>query len=348
MKIHRGGAALSASLLVVAIAASACASSSSGGSPNNGSTPTTGANGQVSGLTRRTSIPEPTSALKQGGTVIWSLDEYATNWNYNEVDGTEASINSVQLAVMPQPFESDAQGNVTPNPDYITSVTRPRLSPQTIERKLNPNAKWSDGTPITEADYAAQCEALNGKNKALPGLQHTGYSQIKSVSGGPGGKFDVVITFSKPFADWKSLFWPSVPGEVPCRPPKLFNTRLRGRFPGDCWPVRQPGVQQVGADGHGHAVTRSWWGNKPMLSKIVFQALTLDGRQPGVRERRAQLRLRRRRRPRRLRHGQQAKDGNVTLAVGPTTGSSLSAAAQASWLTRRSARPSRWRSTGRR
>ena len=270
--MHRGGATFSVSMLVVAFAASACASSSSGGNPSNGSTASSGPNGQVSGLVQSDINPQPVSNLKQGGTLTYSLDEFATNWNYNEVDGTEASINSVQQAVMPQPFVSDAEGNVTPNPDYITSATETNTNPQTVELKLNPDAKWSDGSPITENDYATQWQALNGKNKAYQVSSSTGYSQIKSITEGSGGADDVVITFAKPFVDWKSLFWPLYPAKYQSTP-KLFNTGYKNAFPLTAGPF---GNVTFNKSAQTVTVTPSstWWGAKPMLSKIVFRALT--------------------------------------------------------------------------
>ena len=56
------------------------------------------------------------SALKQGGTLIWGIDQYSTQWNYNQVDGPESSTANVMNALMPQPFVSDAKANVTPTP----------------------------------------------------------------------------------------------------------------------------------------------------------------------------------------------------------------------------------------
>ncbi|HEX3900104.1 MAG TPA: ABC transporter family substrate-binding protein [Mycobacteriales bacterium] len=270
--MHRRGAVFSVSMVVVAITASACASSSSGGSPSNGSTASSGPNGQVSGLVREDINPQPVSNLKQGGSLTYSLDEYATNWNFNEVDGTEASINTVQQAIMPQPFITDAQGNTTPNPDFITSASVTSTDPQVVEMKLNPSAVWSDGSPITEADYATQWQALNGKNKAYQASSTTGYSQIKSVAEGSGGKYDVVITFSKPYADWKGLFLPLYPGKYQSTP-KLFNTGYVNAFPLTAGPFGNP-VFNKSAQTVTVTPNTSWWGDKPVLSKIVFRALT--------------------------------------------------------------------------
>ena len=213
---------------------------------------------------------QPVSALKQGGTVVWGLDQYSTQWNYNQVDGPESSTANVIDALMPQPFISDAKANTNPNPDYVTSATQTSTSPQTIELKLNPKAKWSDGTPITEADYAAEWKALNGKNKAFQVASTTGYDQIDSVKEGSGGKFDVVFTFSKPFSDWKALFSPLYPAHYDSTP-ALFSNGYKNAIPVTAGPFGNP---QFNKSAQTVTVTPDpkWWGNKPLLDKIVFKA----------------------------------------------------------------------------
>src|SRR4051794_21700951 len=106
--------------------------------------------------------PAPRDQVKQGGTIRWAIDQFSTQWNYNQFDGTTAATSDVINALMPSPLIADEKANVTPNPDYVESAEVTKDSPQTITYKLNPKAKWSDGTPITWKDYAAQAKALSG------------------------------------------------------------------------------------------------------------------------------------------------------------------------------------------
>ena len=255
MKVRTRGVALVSAALVATLGVAACSSSGNGGGGGNGSGTGTGsAPAPADQLERRhqrprrsrTSTRKPVSALKQGGTLIWGIDQYSTQWNYNEVDGPESSTSNVMNALMPQPFVSDAKANVTPDPDYVTSAAvTSSASPQTIEIKLNPKAMWSDGTPITEADYAAQWKALNGKTKAYQVASTTGYDQISSVTQGSGGKFDVVVKFAKPFADWKSLFSPLYPAAYNIDPNK-FNKGYLNAIPVTAGPFGNAAVRQVG------------------------------------------------------------------------------------------------------
>jgi peptide/nickel transport system substrate-binding protein len=284
MKMCRRGTTVAASALVVALGLAACTSSSgNGGNGGNGGNSGSGAasapassgssssgGGAASGLKTQDINAQPVSALRQGGTVVWGLDQYSTQWNYNQVDGPEASTANVMLSMMPQAFIADAKADVNPDPDYVASATQTSASPQTIELKLNPKAKWSDGKAITEADFAAQWKALNGKNKAFQVASSTGYDQISSVKQGSAGKFDVVITFSKPFADWKSLFSPLYPAAYNSTPAK-FNKGYLNAIPVTAGPFGSP---KFNKSAQTVTVTPdpNWWGNKPLLDKIVFKA----------------------------------------------------------------------------
>jgi peptide/nickel transport system substrate-binding protein len=279
VKVRIQGVALISAALMATLGVAACSGSSGGGGGGGNGTgsgtggapaPSTHSNGGTSGLVAEDINPQPTSKLKQGGTLIWGIDQYSTQWNYNQVDGPESSTSNVMNALMPQPFVSDAKANVTPDPDYVTSAQVTSNKPQTIELKLNPKAVWSDGKPITEADYAAQWKALNGKTKAYQVASTTGYEQIASVTQGKGGKFDVVIKFATPFTDWKSLFSPLYPAAYNSDPNK-FNKGYLNAIPVTAGPFANP---QFDKSAQTVTVTPNpkWWGNKPLLDKIVFRA----------------------------------------------------------------------------
>lgn len=279
MKAMTRGVAAGAAALLVALGAAACSSSSGGGgTPNNGGTngsspapaPSTNSGGGTSGLTAEDINAQPVSALKQGGTLIWGLDQYSTQWNLNEIDGSESSTQNVMGALMPSPYVSDSKGNITPNTDYVQSWKVVSSKPQVIEYKLNPKAVWSDGTPITEKDYAVQWQAMNGKTKAYQAVSNSGYNQISSVTEGKGGKFDVVVKYSTPYTDWKGVFSPLYPASEQSSPDK-FNKAYLNAIPVTAGPFANP---QFDKSAKTVTVTPNpkWWGNKPMLDKIVFKA----------------------------------------------------------------------------
>ena len=68
---------------------------------------------------------------------------------------------------LPRAFIIKPDGSTTLNTDYFTSVELTKTDPQVVTYTINPEAVWSDGTPITWEDIKAQIHALSGKDKAL-------------------------------------------------------------------------------------------------------------------------------------------------------------------------------------
>jgi peptide/nickel transport system substrate-binding protein len=80
----------------------------------------------------------------------------------------------------------------------------------TITYDISPDAVWSDGTPITAADFVCTWNAyLN-----TPGSWQTvGFDQIISVEQGASDK-QAVVEFSSTYAPYKGLFNPIIPAHV--------------------------------------------------------------------------------------------------------------------------------------
>ena len=130
---------------------------------------------------------------------------------------------NAMAAMMPALLVSDAKANLSFNPDFVTSVKVTSQSPQTIEYKINPKAKWSDGKPITAADFIAQWKALNGTNGKFDPPSTSGYDQIADVKQGTD-QYDVITTYSKTYAEWQGLFSPLYPAATNSTPPTSTTT----------------------------------------------------------------------------------------------------------------------------
>jgi peptide/nickel transport system substrate-binding protein len=224
------------------------------------------------GLIREDINPRPVSALARGGHVVWSMDEFPTQWNYNEVDGFESSIGNVLGAILPLPMVSNASGVVLPNHDYIRSIKQTSSDPQTIKAQLNPHAKWSDGTAITEADYAASMTACDGRRTGRFQCASTG-PKVASVKEGSTGRFSVVVKLHRRFSDWRSLFSTYLYPKRYNASPRAFNSGYLNKIPVTAGPFGDPKLDRSTGT---VTVTRnpSWWGRTPRLSKIVFKAFS--------------------------------------------------------------------------
>ena len=91
------------------------------------------------------------------------------------------------------------------NTDYFTDVELTSTNPQVVTYTINPKAVWSDGTPITWEDIAAQINATSGKDKAFAIASPNGSDRVASVTRGVDDR-QAIMTFAKPYAEWRGMF----------------------------------------------------------------------------------------------------------------------------------------------
>jgi peptide/nickel transport system substrate-binding protein len=273
VKVRSRRTALSAVLIsALALVAAACGGSSSSGGDSSAAKPT---KSQEASALKQIDINEkPLDQVKQGGTLRWAVDQFSTQWNYNQVNGPEASTAQVLYGTMPYAFIADKTATVSPNPDYLTSAKAEQTGgKQVVTLELNPKAKWSDGTPITEKDYETQWNALKDPNAKYQIASSTGYDRIASVKAGKDQN-EVVATFNKPFADWKSLWSPLYPAKYQDTPDH-FNKGYLNKIPATGGPFKIEKLDKT-AKTVSLVPDPNWWGAKPKLDRIITRALEQD------------------------------------------------------------------------
>jgi peptide/nickel transport system substrate-binding protein len=216
---------------------------------------------------------QPASNVKQGGTLRLSIEEWISQYNYYETDGTDGDGASILGQVEPDLFLLDSKGVPHPDPDYLVSAAVTSTSPQVVTYTLNPKAKWSDGKPLSYLDFKQLWLDTNGSNPAYLLSGSTGYNQISSVVQG-ADPTQVKVTFSKPYADWQNLFTPLLPADQIDTPAK-FNKGWIEKIPVTA------GAFKIGSmDKTTQTVTvvpdPNWWGPKPKLDSVVYRALDAD------------------------------------------------------------------------
>jgi peptide/nickel transport system substrate-binding protein len=216
----------------------------------------------------------PYAQVKSGGTLRLAINDYPAQYNFNQTDGTTTSVSAIMSALMPTPFLTDAVGTAYPDPAYISSykVTPAAGSqPQVIELHLNPQAHWSDGTPITANDYITQWKATNGTNPAFDPSGTTGAGDIKDVAQGTD-QFDVVYTFSTPFGEWPSLFGVIYPAKYNASPTE-FDKGYLNAIPVTGGPFK---LSKLNSGAQTVTLVRDpgfWW-RPAKLDSIVFETLS--------------------------------------------------------------------------
>jgi peptide/nickel transport system substrate-binding protein len=147
-----------------------------------------------------TAGPEKASA----GTVVFIHDQeppkLRANWVDNNLYATALVLNNIW-------YGGQIRDN---NAKWVTRLFTgpPKLvkrSPLTISFQYSPKANWSDGTPVTCADWRANWQVyINPANNVV---SRTGYEDIRSVT--CKGKSGTVV-FKKVYADWQTLLNSSV------------------------------------------------------------------------------------------------------------------------------------------
>jgi peptide/nickel transport system substrate-binding protein len=181
--------------------------------------------------------------------------------------------------MMPVLFRSDQNGRVTADPDYLIGARVTRTKPkQVITYDINPRAGWSDGTPLGYQDFWALWRACNGRNRAYQITASTGYERIESVERGAGDR-QVVVTFAKPFGEWRGLFSPLYPAKA-ISTPTAWDTAWLNRIPVTAGPFRPEKIDRT-AETISMVRDRRWWGRRAKLDRIVFRHLAREA-MPGA------------------------------------------------------------------
>ncbi|MFG1698996.1 ABC transporter family substrate-binding protein [Nonomuraea sp. NPDC049309] len=218
--------------------------------------------------------PQPREKVKDGGTLRWGINEFPTQWNRNHVDGNLAMAAVVSNALLPGPFVSNEKAEISVDTDYVLDARVTSQKPkQVVTYRLNPKARWSDGKPITWADYRAQWQALNGRDPDYRIVSSTGYQDIEKVARGKDD-YEVVVTFERPFGDWQALFGPLLPASTN-RDPESFNTAWLNKIPVTAGPFKFGGFDQTAKT---ITLVRddNWWGRRAKLDRIIFRASEQD------------------------------------------------------------------------
>jgi peptide/nickel transport system substrate-binding protein len=150
-----------------------------------------------------------------GGTITLGMAQTPTGCNPNTINGATSATRVVLGGVLPSTFTVSQSGMPTANPNLIVQSELINTKPETIVYTLNPKAVWSDGVPITAADFVYAWVQQRANPTGLPPTVPSvaGYKDIASVTGSNHGH-TVTVVFKTPFADWQMLFANMLPAHV--------------------------------------------------------------------------------------------------------------------------------------
>ncbi|MGE2692388.1 ABC transporter family substrate-binding protein [Mycolicibacterium pulveris] len=226
--------------------------------------------------------PQPRENLREGGNLRLALNDFPPNFNSLHIDGNVGDVASLMRPTMPRAFRIAADGSATVNTDYFTSVELTSSDPQVVTYTINPEAVWSDGTPITWEDLKSQIDATSGKNDQFAIAATNGSDRVASVERGVDDR-QAVITFAKPWADWKGMFAGTsvLTPKSTTADPEAFNRGQLDRPGPSAGPFI---VSELDRGAKRITLTRNpkWWGEPPLLDRITFLVLDDAARIPAL------------------------------------------------------------------
>lgn len=234
---------------------------------------------------------QTTDEQKMGGEVAFAAEQEPESLNWLTSTHNTAWGSYIMGWVWPGTWYADPDNKLVMNEDLVTSVELTSEEPQTVVYKINPEAVWADGKPITSDDFRFYWEAQNGKNPAYDPAGTTGYEDIESVEGTDEGR-TVTVTFAKPYADWERLFDYILPAHAFAAagggdPVKGFATGFVTETV-DLANVVSGGPFKVTAFQKGVSMTleknEKYWGEPAFLDKIVIPFITDAAQQPAAME----------------------------------------------------------------
>ncbi len=227
------------------------------------------------------SAPASVAAVKPGGKLTIAAGADFTNFNPLSAAGDTTGQRQQQWPFYPHPFLTTPEGAIVVNDAFLESAKVISPSPMKVEYKIKKTAVWSDGTPITAADFQyTQFVQDPKKCKECKAAFTEGYSSMTDIASADDGR-TVTITFAKPFAQWQVLFNYILPAHVA----KTYGTEVVAFNDGFTKePPKVSGGPYVVSDyKKGISMTMSknpkWYGKPANLDTIVTRYISGQGEQ---------------------------------------------------------------------
>lgn len=221
--------------------------------------------------------PKDRSELKEGGELRLAFTGIPENFNPFNTNGYTSGSITIQAAMNSAyagGYKYDYTGKPSLNTDYITEYkAETKNGVQTVTFKINPKAKFNDGTPIDIESVRAAHKIFTAPAGEYQITDAPMWKQVKSVEE-DGDKFSVKVTMEKPYYPIDGGFIIATFIHPALVDKKLFNDGFinkpldkywAGPFKVENWDTSQKSLILTRND--------KWWGQKPLLEKISIRSL---------------------------------------------------------------------------
>jgi peptide/nickel transport system substrate-binding protein len=214
----------------------------------------------------------------RGGTATVALGSIPLTLNDHTVAGDTEAARIVASTVWVQVFQVGPP-DLTPQLDtaVVESAEVVSVNPQTVVYQIAPKAQWSDGVPVTAADFQYAWRSQRGGAIDIDGTPDSvastlGYRDIASVASSDHGR-TVTVTFRTPYADWESLFDDLLPAHVA---EQVGWNHGFDSFDSHVLVSAGPWLITKWIPGREIVLARNprWWGPVPPFKRVVLEAVT--------------------------------------------------------------------------
>ena len=263
-----------------ALALTGCGGSSGSGTATAAARP-------PSAVTNRDQPGRPRQARPDGGDLRWALGQIPANFNYNQLDGTLLDNAQVVTALLPAPFDFDADGTAGPeqgllHQDRGDDATARRRSPTTSTRRRSGPTASRSPPPTSMAQWKATERHQQGLQRSPRPPATTRSRRSSRGSSDQRGRRHL----QEPLRRLAGAVQPAVPGVDQQRPERLQ------RRAGSTKPLHDRRSVQV-RQRSTRPPRRSRWSREPEV--VGRQAEARPDHLPRHRPRRADRRARQRR-----------------------------------------------------
>lgn len=204
--------------------------------------------------------------VRDGGTLQLAIDALPSTfnpWSAPVGDSADTVLEATRGGAV---MVAD-DGSWSVDERYATSVEIATTEPFAVAVTLNPEAVWSDGSPIDVTDMQAFVAAqLAAGGQTVADLER--WSVVAGVVPG-ADQWSYTVLFTRPTSDWPGLVYPGLPAEATAA--ETYNTFVDAAPPSNGPFV----VSEIDRDGGLVRLERNpqWWGDAPALDAIEYRAL---------------------------------------------------------------------------
>lgn len=156
--------------------------------------------------TPTTTTPAPVDRTS----IVVGVDSLAGGFNPHLLPVASPANTAVSALVLPSVHRPAADGSPALDTALVTDVRVSGTEPFVLEYSVNRAASWSDGAPIAAEDFVYLWQRMRSE----PGVtEPAGYRRISGITARDGGK-TVVVTFSRPYPGWRTLFTNLLPSHL--------------------------------------------------------------------------------------------------------------------------------------